>query len=173
MTRRDKLITILTVSSIPPSPPPAESDLERLTAENQLLQEQIAKLTDVAARAQADLLNFKERMKREGNELRTFAIAPLLLGLLPIRDDLVRMVEHSSNDGSAQILAKIDALLKTFGVESMESAGKMVNPDYHQIVHAGPGEKDMVIVAHEEGFLLHGKVLRPAKVMAGDGSAAA
>ena len=138
--------------------------------ELQELKMQLAKLTDTAARAQADLLNYKDRMKREGEELRKFAGLPFILELLPVRDDLVRASGHDSAYGLKQILLKVDALLRDAGVEKIEALGRKMDPERHQIVNTGPGEKDIVTMVHEEGFLLHGKVLRPAKVQVGDGS---
>lgn len=134
------------------------------------LKVQLAKLTDTAARAQADLLNFKDRMKREGEELRKFAALPFILELLSIRDDLVRAAEHDTASGIGQILAKVDVLLRDSGVVKIDALGKKINPEHHQIVNTGGGEKDVVTLIHEEGFLLYGKILRPAKVQVGDGN---
>src|SRR3989344_2101852 len=152
-----------------PAYPPADDQMAVLRADNAALQVQLAKLTDIAARAQADLLNFKERIKREGDELRKFAIVPLLLRVLSIRDDLVRMIAHDPSAGCVQLLAKIDDVLKNFSVEQITALGFAANPEFHEIVNSGPGAKDIILVVHEEGFLLHGKVLRPAKVMVGEG----
>src|SRR3989344_3208364 len=138
--------------------PQSDQSGDNASDELQELKAQLAKLKDTAARAQADLLNFKDRMKREGEELRKFAALPFILELLPVRDDLVRAAGHDSASGLKQILLKIDAL------------GKKMDPERHQIVNTGAGEKDIVTLVHEEGFLLHGKVLRPAKVQVGDGN---
>src|SRR3989338_11605793 len=54
----------------------------------------LAKMTDVAARAKAELLNARDRLKREGEELRRFAAVPILLQFLPLRDDLVLAISH-------------------------------------------------------------------------------
>lgn len=153
-----------------PQDPQADQSGDPAQDELQELKAQISKLTDTAARAQADLLNFKDRMKREGEELRKFAGLPFILELLPIRDDLVRAAEHDSASGLKQILLKVDALLRDAGVEKIDALGKKMNPEQHQVVNTGAGEKDVVTLVHEEGFLLHGKVLRPAKVQVGDGS---
>ena len=103
-------------------------------------------------------------------ELRKFAALPFILELLPVRDDLVRAAGHDSASGLKQILLKIDALLRDAGVEKIDALGKKMDPERHQIVNTGAGEKDIVTLVHEEGFLLHGKVLRPAKVQVGEGN---
>ena len=150
--------------------PQSDQSGDNASDELQELKAQLAKLKDTAARAQADLLNYKDRMKREGEELRKFAGLPFILELLPIRDDLVRAAGHDSASGLKQILLKIDALLRDAGVEKIDALGKKMDPERHQIVNTGAGEKDIVTLVHEEGFLLHGKVLRPAKVQVGDGN---
>ena len=150
--------------------PQSDQSGDNASDELQELKAQLAKLKDTAARAQADLLNFKDRMKREGEELRKFAALPFILELLPVRDDLVRAAGHDSASGLKQILLKIDALLRDAGVEKIDALGKKMDPERHQIVNTGAGEKDIVTLVHEEGFLLHGKVLRPAKVQVGEGN---
>lgn len=131
-------------------------------------QEQIKKLTEIAARAQADLQNFKSRMEKETAEFRKFAGAPILLALLPIHDDLSRASEHG-DEGSAQILVKLDKILVDIGLVKMDPMGKPVDPNKHEVVNTCPGEKDIVTNIHEEGFEYHGRVLRPAKVQVGMG----
>jgi molecular chaperone GrpE len=132
------------------------------------LEGQIAKLTDLAARAQADLQNSKIRMEREAEDLRKFAIVPLLLALLPVRDDLARAASQG-DEGVKQILEKIDKVFSTVGLKRMEPLGKPVDPTKHEILNVGPGEKDVVTLVHEDGYELHGRVLRAAKVQVGDG----
>ncbi len=136
------------------------------------LEEQLAKLTDVAARAQADLQNFKDRQNREGDELRKFAAVPIVMSLLPVRDDLALAAGHEgeAQDGFGQILAKLDKVLSDFGVTMIKSLGEKVNPELHEIVNTGEGEKDVIVGVHQEGFEMQGKVLRPAKVQVGVGS---
>ncbi len=136
------------------------------------LKEKLLRVTDLAARAQADLLNFKDRMKKQEEDLRKFAVVPLLLELLPIRDDLARASLHGEGAefGLSQILTKIDAVLDRAGVKKIEALGKKADPSLHEIVNEGPGEKDVIILVHQEGYRLHEKILRPSKVQVGNGS---
>ncbi len=134
----------------------------------QALEAQVAKLTDLAARAQADLQNSKIRMEREAEDLRKYAVVPLLLALLPVRDDLAR-ASQSGEKGVKQILDKLDKVFSNVGLKCMDALGKPVDPSRHEIINAGSGEKDIVTAIHEEGYELHGRVLRPAKVQVGNG----
>lgn len=153
------------------TPQKDDATKEGVEGKVQLLEAQIAKLTDLAARAQADLQNSKMRMEREAEDLRKFAIVPLLLTLLPIRDDLSRAAAKDS-EGVKQILDKLDKVFSSVGLKRMEALGKPADPAKHEIINAGPGEKDLVTNVHEEGYELHGRVLRPAKVQVGNGEIA-
>lgn len=134
-------------------------------------QEQVAKLTDLAARAQADLQNFKMRMEREAGDLRKFALAPLAMKLLPVRNDLARAASaHPGDPGYRQVLEKLDKVLGEAGVNRMDALGNLFDPTKHEVLNTVPGEKDRVLAVFEEGYELQGRILRPAKVQVGDGS---
>ena len=134
------------------------------------LKEQVRKLTELAARAQADFQNYKQRVERDAEELRKFASQPLLLKLLLIRDDLARAVGESTDEGIAQILGKLDKTLEDVGLTKIEAEGQPVDPGMHEVLNTVSGEKDIVITVHEQGYELSGRVLRPARVSVGDGS---
>src|SRR3989338_2326898 len=134
----------------------------------------LAKMTDVAARAQAELLNARDRLKREGEELRRFAAVPILLQFLPLRDDLVLAISHdkASSEVLTHLLTKIDRILSDAGVTKILALGEKVDPPPHEIVNSALGERDLILAVHQEGFDLAGRVLRPSRVMVGDGTSA-
>ena len=148
-----------------PAPPDDAGKLQELT-------KQVERLTDLAARAQADLQNFKARREKDSEELRKFANVPLLLKLLPVRDDLARAaLAHPHDTGYRQILEKLDKVLTEAGVQKIEALGQLLDTAKHEVVNTGAGEKDIVTAVHEEGYELSGRVLRPSKVQVGDGAA--
>ena len=147
-----------------PAPPDDAGKLQELT-------KQVERLTDLAARAQADLQNFKARQGKDGEELRKFANVPLLLKLLPVRDDLARAaIVHPQDPGYRQIVEKLDKVLTEAGVQKIEALGQFLDTAKHEVVNTSPGEKDIVTAVHEEGYELHGRVLRPSKVQVGEGN---
>jgi molecular chaperone GrpE len=136
--------------------------------EAKALKEQLEKLTDLAGRAQADLQNFKARQKKDAAELVKFAVTPLLLELLPVRDDLARAENHDGDtDGYEQILTKLDSVFAKIGLKKIDAMGEKADPAKHEVITTAPGEKDVVIEVHEEGYELNGRVLRPSKVIVG------
>jgi len=153
-----------------------KSDDQELDVEK-LLQE-LDTLKDIAARAQADLQNAKDRMKREGDDMRKFAAEAFILRLLPTIDNFQRAFSHLPEDladhewvRGLQAVEKgfIDELVQV-GLKKFESLGEIVDSERHDVLQAGPGEKDVITEVVEEGYELNGKIVRHAKVKVGDGS---
>lgn len=148
-----------------------QQEIDRLTAE-------LTKFKDLAARAQADVQNARARMEREASDMRQYAAADLLKKLLPTVDNVQRALAHMPQDlqanewarGIAAIEQEMLKVLAENGLTRMSSVGQSVDPARHEVLMAGPGPADTVTEVFEEGYELHGRVLRPAKVKAGDGS---
>ncbi|GEM_PF-604933 len=145
------------------------------------LQEELQKLRDLAGRAQADLQNAKARAEREASDIRAFATESIIRRLLPTLDNFQRAFQHVPDDlqghewvkGVAVIEQELMRTVTDAGLKRMDSMGTVVDPQFHEVLTMGPGQEGIVTEVFEEGYLLHGKVLRPAKVRAGDGAAAA
>ncbi len=74
-----------------------QAELESLRLENETLKKEMAenapdKLKEMAARAQADLQNAKDRMERDARDLRKFAVQSVIRPQ-ETRDYLIRMLE--------------------------------------------------------------------------------
>jgi len=148
-----------------------QKEIERLTQE-------LERIKDIAGRAQADLQNAKDRLERDAEELRKFAGASMLIDLLPVIDNLQRAFAHLPEDlkdhewvkGIEAVEQNLMTKLSEAGLKKIESVGQPVDPEKHEVLQVGPGEKDQIIEVFEDGYELHEKVLRPAKVKVGDGS---
>jgi molecular chaperone GrpE len=151
------------------------AELEKKVAE---LTEQMKKASDVASRAQAELQNAKMRMEKEASELRKFASEAALRKLLPTIDNLQRALkalpkEIETNEWVKGIVALEQVLLKQvgeLGLKRFESLGQPIDPHRHEVLMQAPGEAGKVVEVLEDGYELHGKVLRPAKVKVGGGA---
>lgn len=141
------------------------------------LQEELRKLRDIAARAQADLQNAKIRMEKEAVELRVFAMQGLIERLLPTIDNFQRSFEHLPEEltdhdwvkGLRATEQQMMADLKIVGLERIEALGKPIDPMLHEVVSTGQGSVDTVVTVLENGYALNGKIIRPAKVLVGNG----
>jgi molecular chaperone GrpE len=153
---------------------PQDDQVADLTAKLQ-------QMTDIAARAQADLQNAKIRMQKDRDELGTFAAEGFLKKLLPTVDNFQRAFQHLPKDlASHEWVKGVQAIEQDFirtmndmGLTKMDVLGKQVDTARHEVVTLGPGKEGEIIQVLENGYELKGKVLRPAKVIVGDGSVSA
>ena len=141
------------------------------------LHAEIAKLRDMAGRAQADLQNAKDRLQREGEDMRKYALENTLLALLPTVENFQRAFAHLPEDlknhdwvkGVSAVEQELMRHLSGLGLAKMECVGEQADPHKHEVLQAGPGEKEKIVEVFEDGYTLNGKVLKPAKVRVGDG----
>jgi len=116
-------------------------------------------------RAKADLVNLQNDMAREREQWARFAASRTLERLLPAIDTLEAAAKHAPE--LADVLKKFADYLRSEGVTEIKAEGK-----YDHAVHEVIGrekregiEPDAVVVVAQKGYMLHDKVLRPAKVI--------
>src|SRR5262245_35612605 len=130
---------------------------------------------DRALRAIAEFDNAKKRAAREREDYTRFANESLLRELLPVLDNFDRALQAArAEPGAAAVAAGVDLIqrelvrvLEKFGATPFESVGQPFDPTRHEAVarvHA-PGQPEMTVVGETaRGYLLNGRVLRPAMV---------
>lgn len=131
-------------------------------------------------RAAADYQNFKRRVEQEREDVARLANAALIINLLPLLDDLERALKNVDArlagltwlDGIRLIYRKFQNLLEINGVTEIEADGAQFDPNVHEAVMFGEGEDGKVISVVQKGYMLGGKVLRPAMVVVGRGEQA-
>jgi len=162
---------------------PEVAETEDIESLRQALAEEIAKAEGYLAnwqRTQADFINYKRRNEQEREELNKFANATLVLGLLPILDDLERAlasippksVKLNWVDGIRLIARKFRASLETQGLTQIEALGKPFDPNLHEAVRQDKGKEGIVIEELQKGYKLHDRVIRPTMVVVGNGEEA-
>lgn len=139
--------------------------------------DELSKLKELAARAQADLQNAKMRMEKEGQEIRSFAMQGLIEKLLPTISNFQRSFDHLPEDiadhdwvkGLQATEQQLMVDLQSVGLKKIESMGQVADPQVHEVLQTAQGDKDIIVSVLEEGYELNGKVIRPAKVIVGSG----
>ncbi len=127
-------------------------------------------------RAQAELQNYRKRVQKEADEMRTYQSLPLGRDLLPALDNLHRALaaaETSKNidkllEGIRLVAKQIEAALSRHQIVPIDAAGKPFDPNFHQAVqHMPTAEHPPMTVMHEveRGFTLQDRVVRPASVI--------
>jgi molecular chaperone GrpE len=167
------------VPAVPDSPEPPEGGPPPAAApETEALlsarEEEIARLTDRLQRLQAEFENYKRRAAREKADFLKFANEGLLLSLLPVLDSLERAQASAPPDtppafadGVEMIIRLFRSALEKAGVAPLEASGKPFDPALHQAVaqvETADGEDNLVVDEIQRGYLLEGRVLRPAMV---------
>jgi len=139
------------------------------------LEDKLAKMTEMAKRSIADMQNMKRRMDEERIKTILRANINLIEKLLPVLDNLHRALEHKPEgneewcNGIEMSVRQIEEALKNSGLEKMESLNQDFNPDFHEAISEGPGEKNKVIQVLEEGYKIQDFVIRHTKVIVGNG----
>jgi molecular chaperone GrpE len=135
---------------------------------------------DRCVRAMADHENFRRRVAREKDELRQFASAGLLQGLLPVLDNLqlgLAAARQQTNtksivDGVAMILEQFKGVLDRHGLKEVNPAGQKFDPHLHESISHQPSAgvpEGHVLQVVRTGYTLHGRLLRPASVVLSSG----
>lgn len=130
----------------------------------------VAEYRDRAARAEAELKNFRTRVERDRAANREVVIAEVLRNLLPAVDDLDRAEAHGDLvEGSplALVAAKLRAGFEKYGLQKIGEKGETFDPKLHEAI-AQVYSKDVSVntVADviETGYAIGDRLLRPAKV---------
>jgi molecular chaperone GrpE len=150
------------------SSPKSFKDFMKLEAERD-------EFKSLAMRTRADFENYQKRATREAAQERRYAHGPLALDLLPILDNLDRAVAAAKQAGEVGPLVQgvgmvqsqyLDAL-KRHGITRIEAQGQPFDPNLHQAVMQQPSEQpaNTVLQVLEQGYMLHDRVLRPARVI--------
>ena len=116
-------------------------------------------------RALADYSNFQRRVEEEKKSLVNIANGNLLGRFLGILDVLEQGVKHEQNEGIDLAVKKFKEVLASENVKEIEALGQKFNPALQEAVEVVKGgQEDKVIEVLEKGYMLEGKVIRPAKV---------
>jgi len=172
----------MTDEATPVEPPPiaeASGTAAELAQLRQALEEARQRLdekTDRYLRTVAEFDNFKKRTQREREEYIRFANESLLRELLPVLDNFDRALEAARAAAETEsVVAGVELIqrellkaLEKFGVTPYSALGQPFDPERHEAVLrvVRPGAPDMTVVEEtQRGYLLNGRVLRPAMVV--------
>jgi molecular chaperone GrpE len=148
----------------PVDAPPAASDLQRERDD----------YYDRWLRKSAEFDNYRKRIERERREQSDQAVTDLLLELMSVVDDFDRALTVDAGEGGAAyqkgvelIHAKLNDLLKKYGVQPMDTLGADFDPNLHQAVmhEVSPEHREGEIIGElAKGYLRNDRLLRPAMV---------
>lgn len=151
----------------------AEVSVEDLQAQVATLNESLKYEKAVAANAKYEAEKTKERLEREADTAKKFALEKFAKELLDSVDNLERAItavgdeKTPLSEGVELTLKSLLTTLEKFGVVAVDTT-QGFNADLHQAVGISPDAKAGEIgVVLQKGYTLSGRLLRPAMVMVG------
>ncbi|MEX6504231.1 nucleotide exchange factor GrpE [Pseudomonas zhanjiangensis] len=148
-----------------------------LDARIQVLEEELAAAQDQALRMAADLQNVRRRAEQDVEKAHKFALEKFAGDLLPVIDSLERGLELSSpedqsikavREGMELTLKLFQDTFKRYQLEAIDPHGEPFNPEHHQAMamqESAEAEPNSVLKVFQKGYLLNGRLLRPAMVV--------
>jgi len=152
-----------------------------LQAQLDAAQAEVTELKDRWLRLNAEFDNFRKRGAKERMELIQFAGENVLKNVIPVVDDMERAIANNAKtedvavvkEGFHLIHSKLLHILGAQGVKPLQTKqGDAFDVDHHEAITKAPAPspalKGRVIDVIENGYTLHDKVIRYAKVVVGE-----
>ncbi|MDR0680390.1 MAG: nucleotide exchange factor GrpE [Dysgonamonadaceae bacterium] len=139
--------------------------------------EELEKLKDSYLRLMAEYDNYRKRTIKEKADLIKNGGEKVLVGLLPVIDDVQRALENidkakdlnAIKEGVDLIYQKFFSFLQQNGVKAIETTGEPFDADFHEAIATVPvqeeDQKGKIIDNIQTGYTLNDKVIRHAKVV--------
>ncbi|MFA5386253.1 MAG: nucleotide exchange factor GrpE [Candidatus Paceibacterota bacterium] len=144
---------------------------------NEKIQTKEEEYLDGWKRAKAELLNYKKDEAKRFESIIRFSNESLVKELLSVLDSFDLAENSFGEDAKAQkgfylIKSQLEDVLKRNGVEKIKiEIGETFNPEFHEAVANVDSDQptDSIIEEIESGYILNGKIIRPARVKVSKG----
>ena len=151
-------------------------EVAELKNQIQKLEAEKAEMKDQFLRKAADFDNFRKRLIRDKEEAVSFANTSLLTDLINVLDDFERAEEAAEKSKDFETLANgvnliekqlIGLLEKKWGLTKYVPLNEAFDPEKHEalMMTESPDVKEATVAeVFQNGYILHGRVIRHAKV---------
>ena len=154
----------------------AEEAADNLEVDLLGLQGELEEANSRVLRTQAELENYRKRVRRDMDEERRYAAMPLLRDLLSVVDNVDRAIAAAEDsEGGAGLLEgvkmvsdQINSILERYNCTKIEAEGAPFDPNFHEAILQQPSaDHPPGAVLHEAvvGYKLHDRVVRPSQVI--------
>lgn len=132
---------------------------------------------DKAVRVQAEMENLKRRTQKDLEDAHKFALTSFAKDLLPVLDSMILGLQAATGDsedvkkfreGSELTIKQFEALFTKFNIVTIDPMGQPFNPELHQAMimqEVEGAEANTVVNVFQKGYMLNGRLLRPAMVV--------
>ncbi|MCU0760863.1 MAG: nucleotide exchange factor GrpE [Steroidobacteraceae bacterium] len=126
-------------------------------------------------RAVAELENVRKRAQRDVEQASRYGLEKFAQELIPVKDSLDLGVENAARSDAAALAegqaATQRLLAKAFeklGITELDPVGQPFDANQHEAMAMQPSttaEPDSVLAVVQRGYVLNGRLLRPARVI--------
>ena len=144
----------------------------------------LAEQQEIVLRAQAEVQNMRRRCEQDVERAHKFALEKFSGELLTVMDNLERALQAVTNKDDDNVKALYEGVeltqkgfletLNKFDIVQVDPVGEPFDPQQHEamsMVENNDVEPNTVLNVVQKGYLLNGRVIRPAMVMVSRASA--
>jgi molecular chaperone GrpE len=154
-----------------------DATIEDLQSALEKAQQEAAANLDKALRVQAEMENLKRRVQKDLDDERKFGLSKFAKELLSVLDSLELGIQAATGDspevqklkeGSELTIKQFESVFAKFNIEAIDPVNQPFNPDLHQAMVMQPSstiEPGHVITVFQKGYVINGRLLRPAMVV--------
>jgi len=138
------------------------------------LEKRVSEQKDSLMRLQAEFENFQKRNEKEKIEYLKIVNAGLLKDFLPLVDSISEAVKQGAKHENKEMVQGLELIeeqlikiLEKNGVKFIETEGKSFDFNLHECMmtaHEKGKKEGEILEEFQKGYLINGRVLRPAKV---------
>jgi molecular chaperone GrpE len=149
-----------------------QDEIEALQKQLEEAQAKAAENLDGWQRAQAEFINYKNRVQRDRELDYASMKGDIIKKVLPVLDDMERALANRPDgsswaNGMELIVRKFQNILASEGLKRIEATGQPFDPNFHEAISSEPNEdveSGHVIEVVQNGYILGERVIRPAMV---------
>lgn len=153
--------------------------------DQEALEAELHEAREQTLRVQAEMQNLRRRVDRDIENAHKYALENFVGELLPVVDNLERglatvdSAADAENEAQKAIREGMELTLKSFldvlarnKIEPLDPTGQAFDPQFHQAMTTVPHPEiaaNTVIEVFQKGYLLNGRLVRPAMVVVSRG----
>lgn len=156
----------------------APEDIEQAQQQIEDLKTQLAEANDKLLRARADADNIRKRGILDVESAHKYGIEKMARELLHVVDSLEKGLEASAINDAEHVASMKEGMeltykllmstLEKFNIKQVDPQGQDFDPKLHEALTTQPTadvEPNKVLTVVQKGFVIHDRVLRPARVV--------
>ncbi len=155
-----------------------EADAELQAAIDEAVAAALAEQRDTVLRAQAEVQNMRRRCEQDVERAHKFALEKFSSALLSVMDNMERALQSVTDPQDEKVKSLCEGIeltqkeflntLNKFDIEQINPEGEPFNPQMHEamsMVENPDLEPNTVMTVVQKGYMLNGRVIRPAMVL--------